>query len=158
MQQYALVEEGYIAQIEWFKRPELVPAGNWKVVNTVIPEYDVGTHKLGSQFLRVEQDESVSQTWTLVEIPPPPVRQKVTNAALEIALEQLGLLEAVTTFIDQLPQRAPAAILWRKATEFKRSDALWDFFAPQLNMASTDVDNLFNVAGQVDDSFNSTWE
>lgn len=86
-----------------------------------------------------------------------PVRQSVTNAALEIALEQLGLLTLVEGLIDQLPSRAPAVILWRKATRFSRSDALWDFFAPRLNMTSTDVDNVFNIAGQIDDSFNSKW-
>jgi hypothetical protein len=85
----------------------------------------------------------------------------VTNAALEIALEQLGLLETVESFVEQLRQqapRAPAVILWRKATEFRRSDALWDFFASQLSMTSEDVDNIFNLAGQIDDSFNNTWE
>lgn len=86
-----------------------------------------------------------------------PVRQSVTNAALEIALEQLGLLTLVEGLIDQLPPRAPAVIIWRKATRFSRSDALSDFFAPQLNMASTDVDNVFNTAGQIDDLFNNKW-
>lgn len=158
MQQYALVDQGQIVQVEWFKRPELVPEGDWRAIGTLIPQFDSTTYKLGVQFLTILEDETVALTWTVVPIPPPPTRQRVTNAALEIALEQLGILEIVETFINQLPQKAPAVILWRKATEFRRSDALWDFFAPQLNMTSSDVDNLFNVAGQIDDSFNSTWQ
>ena len=89
------------------------------------------------------------------EEPEVVVRQKVSNAALCMALSQMGMLGAVESFVEQLPFDAPAVLLWKKAVEFKRSDLLWDFFAPQLNFSSTDVDNLFNMAGQIDDSFGS---
>ncbi len=85
--------------------------------------------------------------------PAPVVRQRVTKAAFKIAAGQLGLLAAIETFVDQFPFDAPARILWKDATDFQRSNSLWDLFAPQLNLSSEDVDNLFNIAGQTDDAF-----
>lgn len=158
LQEYALIENNQIIHIEIFKRPELVPSdADWRMVGEVTPEFDPETHHLGEKVLQILSDQMVAYVWSVVENPPPPVRQRVTNASLEIVLEQLGLLETVEAFIAQLPPRAPAVILWKKATEFKRSDALWNFFAPQLGMTSVDVDNLFNAAGQLDDSFNAVW-
>jgi hypothetical protein len=161
LQEYALIQNNQIIRTEWFKRPTLVPVGDWRVIGEVVPEFNSTTHRLGEKMLGILESGAVAYVWSIVALPPPPVRQRVTNAALEIALEQLGLLETVESFVEQLRQqapRAPAVILWRKATEFRRSDALWDFFASQLNMTSEDVDNIFNLAGQIDDSFNNTWE
>ncbi len=162
LQEYALIENGQIAVTEFFKRPELVPSdADWRLIGEVTPVFDPTTHYLGDRTLQLLPDGTAAYVWSIIELPPPPpppVRQRVTNASLEIVLVQLGLLETVEDFIAQLPQGAPAAILWKKATEFKRSDALWDFFAPQLGMTSVDVDNLFNAAGQIDDSFNAVWD
>ena len=83
----------------------------------------------------------------------PPVRQRVTKAALKMAAGQAGLLGQVNDFIAQLPYDAPAVILWNDAGDFKRSDALWNFMAAQFGVTTGDVDALFNMAGQIDDSF-----
>ena len=94
----------------------------------------------------------------MVDLPPEPplataVRQRVTKAALKMAAGQAGLLGQVNDFIAQLPFDAPAVILWNDATDFKRSDALWNFMAAQFGVTTGDVDALFNMAGQIDDSF-----
>lgn len=153
MQQYALVDNNQITRTELFKRPNLVPAGDWRVIGEVTPDFDAATHQLGSKTLQVLEDDTVAYVWSVVELPPPPVRQRVTKAAFKIAAGQLGLLAAIETFVDQFPFDAPARILWKDATDFQRSNSLWDLFAPQLNLSSADVDNLFNIAGQTDDAF-----
>lgn len=155
LQEYALIENDQIIFTEFFKRPELVPEGDWRVIGEITPEFNLVTHHLGEKLLQILPNNTVAYVWTLVENPPPPVRQRVSNASLKIALEQRGLLETVESFISQLPPRAPAVILWKTATEFRRTDALWNFFALQLDMTSDDVDNLFNAAGQLDDIFNA---
>lgn len=84
-----------------------------------------------------------------------PCRQSVTKAALKLALENASLLDAVENLISQLPSRAPAVILWKDASTFQRGDALWNFFAPQLNLTPKDVDDIFDAAGQIDDVLSS---
>lgn len=81
-----------------------------------------------------------------------PVRQSVTRAAFKIAVAQTDLLADIENFIAQnLPASAPAAILWREASWFNRSDAVWAFFAPQIGLSSEQVDEIFEAAGAVDD-------
>jgi hypothetical protein len=152
LQEYALIENGQITRTEWFKRSSLVPAGDWRVVGEVTPDFDPATHQLGSKTLQILEDGQVAYVSTLIEIPPV-VRQRVTKAAFKIAAGQLGLLAAIEAFVDQLPFDAPAKILWKDASEFKRSNSLWNFFAPELDLSSENVDNLFNMAGQTDDVF-----
>lgn len=98
----------------------------------------------------------------MVDLVPEPeiiaVRELVSNAALCIALAQVNLLAAVDAFVEQLPFDAPAVQLWKKATHFKRSDPLWQFFAPQLGLNGADIDAIFNMAGQIDDSYGGTWQ
>lgn len=153
LQEYALIESGQIIRTEWFKRPSLVPAGDWRVIGEVTPAYNSATHHLGEKVLQILPDQSVAYVWTVVENPPPVVRERVSKAALKIAAGQTGLLAATEAFVAQLPFDAPARILWEDASEFKRSNILWDFFAPQLDLSSREVDNLFNMAGQTDDAF-----
>lgn len=151
--EYALVENGQIARTEWFKRPSLVPDGDWRVIGEVTPDYNSATHHLGEKVLQILSDETVAYVWTLVQNPPPAVRERVSKAALKIAAGQTGLLAAIEALVAQLPFDAPAKILWEDASEFKRSNILWDFFAPHLDLSSIEVDNLFNMAGQIDDAF-----
>jgi hypothetical protein len=154
MEQYALIENGQIVFTENFKRPELVPPdADWRAVGEVTPTFDPATHHLGDSTLQVLEDGTVAYVKAIVENPPPPVRERVTKAALKMAAGQMGLLAAAETFVAQLPFDAPAKILWEDASEFKRSDILWNFFAPELDLSSEDVDNLFNMAGQIDDAF-----
>jgi hypothetical protein len=150
--EYALIENNQITRTEWFKRPCLVPEGDWRVIGEITPDYDPKTHTLGNKTLQILEDGQVAYVSTLIEIPPV-VRQRVTKAALKIAAGQLGLLAAIETFVAQLPFDAPAKILWKDASEFQRSNVLWNFFATQLDLSSEDVDNLFNMAGQTDDAF-----
>lgn len=82
-----------------------------------------------------------------------PCRQQVSNAALCVALGQANLLAQVEALVAQLPFDAPAALLWKRANDFNRADPLWEFFAPQLGLTSEDIDNIFDAAGQVDDSY-----
>ena len=89
--------------------------------------------------------------------PAAPVRQRVTKAALKLAAGQAGLLGPVNDFIAQLPFDAPAAILWAEAFDFKRSDPMWNAFAPQIGVTPADIDALFNAAGALDDSFGGDW-
>ncbi len=88
---------------------------------------------------------------------PVPVRQRVTKAALKLAAAQANLLGPVNDFIAQLPFDAPAAILWAEAFDFKRSDPIWDAFAPQIGVTPADIDALFNAAGALDDYFGGDW-
>jgi hypothetical protein len=155
LQEYALIENDQIIFTEFFKRPELVPEGDWRVIGELTPEFNPATHHLGEKVLQILPDNTVAYVWTLVENPPPPVRQRVSSVSLEIALEQQGLLEAVESFITQLDPKAPAVILYKKASAHRRTDALWNFLARQLDMTSDDIDNLFNAAGQLDDIFNA---
>lgn len=157
LQEYALIENGQIVRTEFFKRPSLVPSGDWRTISDVTPDFNSATHSLGGKTLQILEDETVAYIYTLNALPPPPPRQRVTNAALCMALSQINMLGLVESFIAQLPFDAPAVLLWKKATDFKRSDPLWEFFAPQLNMTSIDIDNLFNLAGQIDDVYGGEW-
>jgi hypothetical protein len=110
------------------------------------------------EFIEVDAD-GVEIGRRMVDLPPEPplapaVRQRVTKAALKMAAGQAGLLGQINNFVAQLPYDAPAKILYEDATDFRRSDALWDFMAFQFGVTPEFVDDLFNMAGQIDDIFN----
>jgi hypothetical protein len=52
-----------------------------------------------------------------------------------------------------MPSDAPARILWVDATEFRRSNAMWDSSAGAIGLTVADVDNLFRAAGAIDAGF-----
>lgn len=66
LQEYALINNSRIIRTEWFKRPNLVPADDWRVIGEVTPAYNSATHHLGAKVLQILPDQSVAYVWTLV--------------------------------------------------------------------------------------------
>jgi hypothetical protein len=73
-----------------------------------------------------------------------PVPKKVMAGQLIRALSQLGLLATIDAAVakaDALTQR-----LWARAATFPRNDPLLLSFAPTVNLAAADLDNIFRLA------------
>lgn len=74
----------------------------------------------------------------------PPETQPVTRRQMRLALLQIGLLPAATTWV----QGADAAtqIEWADATELRREHPMWPVAAAALGKTEADIDNLFALA------------
>jgi hypothetical protein len=86
----------------------------------------------------------------------PHVPERVTAAALKIALTRAGHRVAVESAIAAIAGSDPyaeAVDLWRGATHFQRAYPLWDQMAPSLSLSIADVDAVFIAAGAIDAEF-----
>lgn len=80
--------------------------------------------------------------------PAPRVPQAVTMRQARLALFSAGLLSAVDTAIDALPepQRTAARIEWDYSNELQRSNPLVAALTPALGLTDAQVDALFIAA------------
>ena len=80
--------------------------------------------------------------------PAPRVPAAVTMRQARLALFSAGLLSAVDTAIDALPepQRTAARIEWDYSNELQRSNPLVAALTPALGLTSDQVDALFIAA------------
>ena len=142
LQEYALIKNNQITPTEWFKRPELVPKGDWRLINEITPDYDPATHHLGEKVLQILPDETVAYVWTVVENPPPPVPQQIQMWQARAILSRVGLLGSV----DQAVKAATnpeIEIAWEYAPSVLRNSAFVTDMARALGLNDVTVDNLF---------------
>ena len=142
LQEYALIQNGQIARTEWFKRPDLVPDDDWRVIGEVTPDYDPDTHHLGEKALQILPDETVAYVWTVVENPPPPVPQQIQMWQARAILSRAGLLGSV----DQAVKAAAnpeIEIAWEYAPNVMRNSAFVMAMGGALNLSPAVLDNLF---------------
>jgi hypothetical protein len=82
----------------------------------------------------------VRQVHTLVDAPVPPV----TPRQIRLALSQMGLRQAVETYVQQ--QDITVQDSWTYASEFLRDNELIIAAARALNKSDADLDGLFALA------------
>ena len=140
--EYALIENGQIIRTEFFKRPNLVPADDWRVIGEVTPAYDSATHHLSGKSLQILPDETVAYVWTVVENPPPPVPAQIQMWQARAILSRAGLLGSV----DQAVKAATnpeIEIAWEYAPHVVRNSAFVSAMAGALGLTDEQIDNLF---------------
>lgn len=140
--EYALIENGQIARTEWFKRPNLVPDGDWRVIGEVTPAYNSDTQHLSGKVLQILPDETAAYVWTVVENPPPVVPQQIQMWQARAILLRAGLLGAV----DQAVKAATnpeIEIAWEYAPNVVRNSAFVSAMADTLGLTDEQIDNLF---------------
>jgi hypothetical protein len=142
MQQYALIENNQIARTEYFKRPNLVPAGDWRVIGEVTPDYDAATHQLGSKTLQILPDGSVAYVWSVVEIPPPPVPAEIQMWQARAMLIRMNMLASVNAAVAASgnPEIQNA---WEYAPNVVRKSNFVLAMAGALGLDDATLDTLF---------------
>lgn len=142
LQEYALIENGQIAQTEWFKRPSLVPDEDWYKIKELIAVYDPATHMLGEKVLQVNSSGSPVYVWTVIPIPPPPVPAQIQMWQARAMLIRMGL-------IDQINQAVAASgnqeiiNAWEYAPNVVRRSVFVAAIASALNLDDDTLDTLF---------------
>lgn len=142
MQQYALVENNQITRTEFFKRPNLVPAGDWRVIGEVTPDYDAATHQLGGKTLQILTDGSVAYVWSVVEIPLPPVPAEIQMWQARAILSRAGLLTNVNAAVAASTNEE-VKIAWEYAPNVVRKSNFVLAMAGALGLDDATLDNLF---------------
>ena len=142
IQQYAQVQNNQITRIEYFKRPSLVPAGDWRVIGEVTPDYDAATHQLGSKTLQVLPDGSVAYVWSVVEIPPPTVPAEIQMWQARAILSRAGLLTNVNAAVAASTNEE-VKIAWEYAPNVVRRSNFVLAMAGALGLNDATLDNLF---------------
>jgi hypothetical protein len=142
LQEYAIVENGQIIRTEWFKRPSLVPAGDWRVVGEVVPSFDASTHQLGSKTLQVLEDDTVAHVWSVVELPPPQVPVEIQMWQARSILFRSGLLGQVEQAV-KAATNPEIEIAWEYAPNVVRQSAFVSAMAAAINLDNAAIDNLF---------------
>jgi hypothetical protein len=140
--EYALIQNGQIIRTETFKRPNLVPAGNWQLIGEVLPDFNPVTHALGGKALQLLQDGSPAYVWTIVEIPPPPVPVEIQMWQARAILIRLGLIEQVNQAVAASgnPEIANA---WEYAPNVVRRSVFVAAMAGALGLSDQVLDDLF---------------
>ena len=95
LQEYALIEDNQIIRTEWFKRPSLVPEGDWRVIGEVVPSFNSSTHQLGEKMLGIREGGAVAYMWSVVPLPPPQVPVEIQMWQAHTILFRSGLLDQV---------------------------------------------------------------
>ena len=142
LQEYALIENEQIIRTEWFKRPNLVPSGDWRVIGEVTPAYNSATHHLGVKVLQILPDQSVAYVWTVVENPPPPVPQQIQMWQARAILLRSGLLGSVDQAV-KVATNPEIEIAWEYAPHVVRNLAFVSAMAGALGLTDEQIDNLF---------------
>ncbi|MFN8994310.1 MAG: hypothetical protein ACK5X3_11705 [Pseudomonadota bacterium] len=142
MQQYALVDNNQITRTELFKRPNLVPAGDWRVIGEVTPDYDAATHQLGGKTLQILADGSVAYVWSVVEIPPPPVPSEIQMWQARAMLIRMNMLASVNAAVAA-SGNAEIQNAWEYAPNVVRRSAFVNAMAGALGLTDEQIDNLF---------------
>lgn len=142
LQEYALIENGQIARTEWFKRPSLVPAGDWRVVGEVVPSFDASTHQLGEKMLGIREGGAVAYMWSVVPLPPPQVPVEIQMWQARAILFRSGLLGQVEQAV-KAATNPEIEIAWEYAPNVVRQSAFVLAMASVLNFSEATIDNLF---------------
>ncbi len=142
LQEYALIQNNQIIRTEWFKRPSLVPAGDWCVVGEVTPDFDPATHQLGSKTLQVLEDGTVAYVWSVVELPPPQVPDQIQMWQARAILFRSGLLGQVEQAV-KAATNPEIEIAWEYAPNVVRQSAFVSAMAAAINLDNATIDNLF---------------
>jgi hypothetical protein len=142
LQEYALIESGQITRTEWFKRPSLVPAGDWRVVGEVVPSFNASTHQLGEKMLGILEDGTVAYLWSVVPLPPPPVPDQIQMWQARAILFRYGLLGQVEQAV-KAATNPEIEIAWEYAPNVVRQSAFVSAMAAAINLDNAAIDNLF---------------
>jgi len=142
LQEYALIENGQIARTEWFKRPSLVPAGDWRVVGEVIPSFNASTHQLGEKMLGIREGGAVAYMWSVVPLPPPQVPDQIQMWQARAILFRNGLLGQVEQAV-KAATNPEIEIAWEYAPNVVRQSAFVSAMAAAINLDNATIDNLF---------------
>lgn len=84
---------------------------------------------------------STVTAYTGEDIPVKPIMVPLTSRQFWLALEDMGLTDAVEAAVSAMPRRAQIEV--RAATEIDRQNALVIGFAAALKKSSAEVDALF---------------
>lgn len=142
LQEYALIQSDQIIRTEWFKRPSLVPAGDWRVVGEVVPEFDPATHQLGEKMLGIREGGAVAYMWSVVPLPPPQVPDQIQMWQARAILFRSGLLGQVEQAV-KAATNPEIEIAWEYAPNVVRQSAFVSAMAAAINLDNATIDNLF---------------
>jgi hypothetical protein len=142
LQEYALIENNQIIRTEWFKRPTLVPEGDWRVVGEVVPDFDAATHQLGEKTLQILEDDTVAHVWSVVPLPPPQVPDQIQMWQARAILFRNGLLGQVEQAV-KAATNPEIEIAWEYAPNVVRQSAFVSAMAAAINLDNAAIDNLF---------------
>jgi hypothetical protein len=142
LQEYALIQNGQITRTEWFKRPSLVPAGDWRVVGKVVPSFDASTHQLGEKMLGILEGGAVAYMWSVVPLPPPQVPVEIQMWQARAILFRNGLLGQVEQAV-KAATNPEIEIAWEYAPNVVRQSAFVSAMAAAINLDNAAIDNLF---------------
>jgi len=142
LQEYALIENGQIIRTEWFKRPTLVPEGDWRVVSEVTPSFNALTHRLGEKMLGILEGGAVAYMWSVVPLPPPQVPVEIQMWQARAILFRNGLLGQVEQAV-KAATNPEIEIAWEYAPNVVRQSAFVSAMAAAINLDNATIDNLF---------------
>lgn len=122
---------------------------NGKIVNTIEVE-SLDTLPGCTLIDADEHGGSIGDLWdgTAITKPAPtqpPIPRTVTMRQARLALLGVGMLPAVETAINALPepQKSAARIEWDYSSEVRRDQPLVMMLAPALGLTAAQIDNLF---------------
>jgi hypothetical protein len=142
LQEYALIQNNQIIRTEWFKRPNLVPAGDWRVVGEVVPSFNASTHQLGEKMLGIREGGAVAYMWSVVPLPPPQVPAEIQMWQARAILFRYGLLGQVEQAV-KAATNPEIEIAWEYAQNVVRQSAFVLAMAAAINLDNATIDNLF---------------
>lgn len=77
------------------------------------------------------------------------IPQEVTPRQAKLALSRTGHLAAIQAYMDTLPITNETRINWDEASVFKRFDPLVSAIGANFGLDSTQLDNLFIAAADI---------
>ena len=140
--EYALIENEQITRTEWFKRPELVPSGDWYKIKEWVTVYDPATHMLGEKVLQVNSGGSPVYVWTIIPIPPPPVPAQIQMWQARAMLIRMGLIDRINQAIAASGNQE-IINAWEYAPNVVRRSIFVAAIASALDLDDDTLDTLF---------------
>lgn len=146
IQQYAQIENNQIIFTEFFKRPDLVPAGDWRMIGEdVTPEFDPTTHYVGERTLQLLPDGTVAHVWSIIEFPPPPpptVPEQIQMWQARAMLIRMGMLDDVVAAVAA-SGNAEVQNAFEYAPNVVRKSSMLLAIAGAMNLDDATLDNMF---------------
>ena len=107
------------------------------------------TKEIGAQAAEQKFIEKYGGLFDGPVAPLPP--SSISMRQCRLILNQMGLLEKVETFFNQLPEpdRTAALIEWEYATEVKRDSALFQRLTNEFNIPHNTIDQAFIDASKL---------
>lgn len=99
-----------------------------------------------------KQANFTGHKWVVLSYVPPvevsPVAQSVTRRQMKLALHRLGMLTAVTTYVDTSGD--PELEIWfHDSQAFERDNATMNEHLPALGISAVQADDIFNFAASL---------